>query len=152
LTRWYPKGAARAIETGGHVVAVRAYEPGDLDLIDALPAFRAERAREPDWAPSDGLAWTLLRDGQPVGCAGVEIDSDGHGQLWSYLSQLGQREWVFAGVYVRAVLKALALPAYCAMCWASAEKAMPYLSRLGFDRIATETLGEGDIHHMQRRG
>ncbi|WP_174301165.1 hypothetical protein [Caulobacter sp. S45] len=78
----------------------RPYRHGDADQIDARADFAAEQAAM-GWplrqARPRGEAWTITRDGQPIGCGGVAYDrQDKVWRGWLYLSDLSRREWAHA--------------------------------------------------------
>lgn len=132
------------------VLALRAYEVGDIDAVEATPDFVAERAGEPE---PTGFAWTITRDGQPIACGGAAHPSPGVFGVWSYLSGLSLREWVFAA---RATEEKLAflidtLGAERLVAYAGRPASVAFLERLGFREIELFILPGGDPAHLMER-
>jgi hypothetical protein len=145
------------------ILECRTYQRGDLDKVDALPAFRIEREWVKDGEPyldrPPHQAWTMTRDGEPVACAGItpeEVDGATVAGLWGFVGSLSLREWAVIDARVRDQIRLLrerhGLKRLYSTARADNPKARAYLARLGFVDLAPFLApNEGDEYLMMER-
>lgn len=143
VEREEPQGSHVRAERGG--LDVRPFQPPDLLLLEPGAAQRAEMdAADPAWRGKgarilrDGPAWTGLRDGRVVGCAGLSRVWTGRAVAWCLLgADIPKPAWI---AIHRAVAARLAdaqarlfwrIEAESAAGWPPGER---WMRMLGFER------------------
>ena len=139
---------------------VRPFRAGDHFLIEARADFAAEHAAEgrplDDGLPKGALAWTLLRDGAPIGI-GLLIEAPGRRwRMGAYLAEFGRSDWAYAMACVRAAMAHVRGQLGARRIEATARVASPQAARLlrhlGLACIGEVRAPDGAYHLMSIEG
>jgi hypothetical protein len=125
------------------MIEVRAFEPGDLALLELQPQQQMEMGALPDWRSlgamlhGAGPAWTALLGGRAIGCGGFCVHVGGRAEAWCFMADgIPRAAWValhravLARIPQLAALKVHRVEASTALGWPPGKR---WLEMLGFE-------------------
>lgn len=142
--------------TGGEVLILRPYRPGDEAEIDLRPDFAAALDAAGGVLPR-GLRWTVVRyhDGQVLAVGGLEpheTSASGFFGCWGLAADLHPRQWAFVRRCARRVLayaeRELGARRIFGMAKACAP-AIGLMQQMGFERYGRRVYGPDGAPYIQ---
>jgi hypothetical protein len=125
------------------MIEVRAFEPGDLALLELQPQQQQEMGALPDWRSlgamlhGAGPAWTALLGGRAIGCGGFCVHVGGRAEAWCFMADgIPRAAWValhravLSRIPQLAALKVHRVEASTALGWPPGKR---WLEMLGFE-------------------
>ncbi len=139
-------------------IDLRAYRRGDEAAFTPREDFAEEMAMiGHDWSggPPTGHVWTLTRDHEVIGLAGVHRVLDRRPEAWAWVADLAPRDWVALVRLGRKMLGRMPqLGPVEASCRLSSRAAQSCLERIGFEdtgEVFDAPIGAGIAYRMMVR-